>query len=163
MTGDSCLARAVVPHTAAAVDHADTELIGHDGHIGDTGFLCGEIICLPLLHKPYSSNLPLFIWPSNCLTVWLSLFLKSQTSFLKSILSLSFRAQSRNLPAPIHSLFMAGTSPAATPLKPQYYISNVFKYALNSFPKSSLRNANSTTAFRYPSLLPVSYLLPVKL
>ena len=29
MTGDSCLARAVVPRTAAAVDHADTELIGH--------------------------------------------------------------------------------------------------------------------------------------
>ena len=28
MTGDSCLARAVVPCTAAAVDHADTELIG---------------------------------------------------------------------------------------------------------------------------------------
>ena len=28
MTGDSCLARAVVPRTAAAVDHADTELIG---------------------------------------------------------------------------------------------------------------------------------------
>ena len=44
MTGDSCLARAVVPRTAAAVDHADTELIGHDGHIGDTGVLCGEII-----------------------------------------------------------------------------------------------------------------------
>ena len=28
MTGDSCMARAVVPCTAAAVDHADTELIG---------------------------------------------------------------------------------------------------------------------------------------
>lgn len=26
MTGDSCLARTVVPRTAAAVDHADTEL-----------------------------------------------------------------------------------------------------------------------------------------
>ena len=41
MTGDSCLARTVAPRAAAAVDHADTELIGHDGHIGDTGFLCG--------------------------------------------------------------------------------------------------------------------------
>ena len=40
MTGDSCLARAVVPRTAAAVDHADTELIGHRGWEG-TGFLCG--------------------------------------------------------------------------------------------------------------------------
>ena len=40
MTGDSCMARAVVPRTAAAVDHADTELIGHDGKLGDTGFLC---------------------------------------------------------------------------------------------------------------------------
>ena len=29
MTGDSRLARAVVPRTAAAVDHADTELIGY--------------------------------------------------------------------------------------------------------------------------------------
>ena len=28
MTGDSCMARAVVTCTAAAVDHADTELIG---------------------------------------------------------------------------------------------------------------------------------------
>ena len=34
------MARAVVPSTAAAVDHADTELIGHDGQPGDTGFLC---------------------------------------------------------------------------------------------------------------------------
>ena len=40
MTGDSCLARAVAPHAAAAVDHADTELIGHRGWKG-TGFLCG--------------------------------------------------------------------------------------------------------------------------
>ena len=31
MTGDSCMARAVVPRTAAAVDHADTELIGQSG------------------------------------------------------------------------------------------------------------------------------------
>lgn len=45
MTGDSGLARAVVPCTAAAVDHADTELIGHDGKPGDTGFLCsGKIL-----------------------------------------------------------------------------------------------------------------------
>ena len=41
MTGDSCLARAVAPRAAAAVDHADTELIGHRGWKG-TGFLCGE-------------------------------------------------------------------------------------------------------------------------
>ena len=41
MTGASCMARAVVPRTAAAVDHADTELIGHRGWEG-TGFLCGE-------------------------------------------------------------------------------------------------------------------------
>ena len=34
------MARAVVPRTAAAVDHADTELIGHRGWEG-TGFLCG--------------------------------------------------------------------------------------------------------------------------
>ena len=38
MTGDSCLARAVVPRTAAAVDHADTELIGHDGQLETPGF-----------------------------------------------------------------------------------------------------------------------------
>ena len=61
MTGDSCLARAVAPRAAAAVDHAATELIGHDGRIGDTGFLCDEIIWLSLLLKPYSSNQPLFI------------------------------------------------------------------------------------------------------
>lgn len=42
MTGDSCLARAVAPRAAAAVDHAATELIGHDGRIGDTGFLCSD-------------------------------------------------------------------------------------------------------------------------
>lgn len=41
MTGDSCLARAVALRAAAAVDHADTELIGHRGWEG-TGFLCGE-------------------------------------------------------------------------------------------------------------------------
>ena len=40
MTGDSCLARAVALRAAAAVDHADTELIGHRGWKG-TGFLCG--------------------------------------------------------------------------------------------------------------------------
>ena len=38
MTGDSCLARAVVPRTAAAVDHADTELIGHGGQLETPGF-----------------------------------------------------------------------------------------------------------------------------
>ena len=40
MTGDSCMARAVALRAAAAVDHADTELIGHRGWEG-TGFLCG--------------------------------------------------------------------------------------------------------------------------
>ena len=40
MTGDSCLARAVALRAAAAVDHADTELIGHRVWEG-TGFLCG--------------------------------------------------------------------------------------------------------------------------
>ena len=40
MTGDSCLARAVVPCTAAAVDHADTELIGQLW-TKYTGFSCG--------------------------------------------------------------------------------------------------------------------------
>ena len=44
MAGDSCMARAVVPSAEAAVDHAATELIGHNGRIGDTGFLCSEII-----------------------------------------------------------------------------------------------------------------------
>ena len=34
------MARAVAPRAAAAVDHADTELIGHRGWEG-TGFLCG--------------------------------------------------------------------------------------------------------------------------
>ena len=38
MTGDSCLARAVVPRIAASVDHADTELIGHDGQLETPGF-----------------------------------------------------------------------------------------------------------------------------
>lgn len=57
MTGDSCMARAVVPRTAAAVDHADTELIGHDGKLGDTGFLCGGIIWSSLLLKPQISIL----------------------------------------------------------------------------------------------------------
>ena len=46
MTGDSCMARAVVPRTAAAVDHADTELIGHRGWEG-TGFLCGAFYLCP--------------------------------------------------------------------------------------------------------------------
>ena len=41
MTGASCLARAVAPRAAAAVDHAYTELIGHRGWKG-TGFLCDE-------------------------------------------------------------------------------------------------------------------------
>ena len=42
MTGDSCMARAVVPRTAAAVDHADAELIGHDGQLETPGFFVVE-------------------------------------------------------------------------------------------------------------------------
>lgn len=38
MTGDSCMARAVVPSTAATIDHANTELIGHDGKLETPGF-----------------------------------------------------------------------------------------------------------------------------
>lgn len=38
--GDSCMALAVVPSATATVDHANIELIGHDGHNGDPGFLC---------------------------------------------------------------------------------------------------------------------------
>jgi hypothetical protein len=37
-----CLARAVVPRTEAAVDHADTELIGHDGQLETPGFFVVE-------------------------------------------------------------------------------------------------------------------------
>ena len=43
------MARAVVPSTAAAVDHADTELIGHDGQLGDTGFQGNDFPPLRLL------------------------------------------------------------------------------------------------------------------
>ena len=42
MTGDSCLARAVVPSAAATVDHANTELIGHDGQLETPGFFVME-------------------------------------------------------------------------------------------------------------------------
>ncbi len=42
MTGGSCLARAVVPRKAAAVDHADTELIEHDGQLETPGFFVVE-------------------------------------------------------------------------------------------------------------------------
>jgi len=42
MTGDSCLARAVAPRAEAAVDHADTELIGHDGQLETLGFFVVE-------------------------------------------------------------------------------------------------------------------------
>ena len=52
MTGASCLARAVVPRTAAAVDHADTELIGHRGWKG-TGFLCDAIFMIENFQKFY--------------------------------------------------------------------------------------------------------------
>ena len=47
MAGDSCLARAVVPHTAAAVDHADTELIGHDGQLETSGFFVVDASTAP--------------------------------------------------------------------------------------------------------------------
>lgn len=36
------MARAVVPRTAAAVDHAGTELIGHDGQLETPGFFVVE-------------------------------------------------------------------------------------------------------------------------
>ena len=42
MTGDSCLARAVAPRAEAAVDHADTELIGHDEQLETLGFFVVE-------------------------------------------------------------------------------------------------------------------------
>ena len=42
MTGDSCMAHAVVPRTVAAVNHADTELIGHDGQLETPGFFVME-------------------------------------------------------------------------------------------------------------------------
>ena len=42
MTGDSCLARAVVPSVAAAVDHANPELIGNDGQLETLGFFVVE-------------------------------------------------------------------------------------------------------------------------
>ena len=51
------MARAVVPSTAAAVDHADTELIGHDGNLGDTGFLCSGTIWWSSNLNSLSSNL----------------------------------------------------------------------------------------------------------
>ena len=51
------MARAVVPRTAAAVDHADTELIGHDGNLGDTGFLCSGTIWWSSNLNSLSSNL----------------------------------------------------------------------------------------------------------
>ena len=44
MTGDSCLARAVAPRAAAAVDHADTELIGHDGKLETPGFFAVVLV-----------------------------------------------------------------------------------------------------------------------
>ena len=60
MTGDSCLARAVVPRTAAAVDHADTELIGHDGQLETPGFFVMEYSgCLHTLNFQTSVLKPL--------------------------------------------------------------------------------------------------------
>ena len=44
MTGDSCMARAVAPRAAAAVDHADTELIGHDGKLETPGFFAVVLV-----------------------------------------------------------------------------------------------------------------------
>ena len=54
MTGDSCMARAVVPRTAAAVDHADTELIGHDGQLETPGFFA--VVYFVCLHTFKSQN-----------------------------------------------------------------------------------------------------------
>lgn len=42
MTGDSCMARAVVPSATATVDHANIELIGHDGKLETPGFFAVE-------------------------------------------------------------------------------------------------------------------------
>ena len=56
------MARAVVPRTAAAVDHADTEFIGHDGKLETPGFFAVEqysslhiSIFIPQRHK-FSCN-----------------------------------------------------------------------------------------------------------
>lgn len=42
MTEDSCMARAVVPSATATVDHANIELIGHDGKLETPGFFAVE-------------------------------------------------------------------------------------------------------------------------
>lgn len=42
MTEDSCVARAVVPSATATVDHANIELIGHDGKSETPGFFAVE-------------------------------------------------------------------------------------------------------------------------
>ena len=60
MMGDSCLARAVAPRAAAAVNHADTELIGHGGQLETPGFFvvvwkndshAAESTCPPLFQR----------------------------------------------------------------------------------------------------------------
>ena len=47
------MARAVVPRTAAAVDHADTELIGHDGKLETPGVF---VVVLGNDSRPESVN-----------------------------------------------------------------------------------------------------------
>lgn len=63
MTGDSCMARAVVPSTAAAIDHANAKLFGHDGKSETPGFFAVEqysslhiSIFIPQRHKLENSH-----------------------------------------------------------------------------------------------------------
>ena len=42
MTGDSCMTRALVPSATATVDHANIELIRHDGKLEKPGFFAVE-------------------------------------------------------------------------------------------------------------------------
>ena len=76
MTGDPCMVRAVVPSTAAAINHANTELIGHDGQLETPGFFAVEqysslhiSIFIPQRHKVSNPHFKWgFIWnPSGVL------------------------------------------------------------------------------------------------
>ena len=53
-----CLARAVAPRAAAAVDHADTELIGHDGQLKTPGFFVVAAPTAPHCHFKSSNSFP---------------------------------------------------------------------------------------------------------
>ena len=70
------MAHAVVPSTAAAIDHANTELIGHDGQLETPGFFAVEqysnlhvSIFIPQRHKVSNPHFKWgFIWnPSGVL------------------------------------------------------------------------------------------------